>query len=123
MSRNKAGLEKALKEIPALREEFWKKVRIPGSADEYNPELEKASRVADFMELAELMAQDALHREESCGAHFREEFQTEENEAKRDDEHFTYSANWEFVEVGKPEILHKEELVFENVTLSTRSYK
>ncbi|MFQ6613232.1 MAG: fumarate reductase/succinate dehydrogenase flavoprotein subunit [Fidelibacterota bacterium] len=123
MSRNKAGLEKALREIPALREEFWKQVRIPGRADEYNPELEKASRVADFMELAELMARDALNREESCGAHFREESQTEENEAKRDDEHFTYSANWEFVEVGKPEILHKEELIFENVTLSTRSYK
>ncbi|RMF09446.1 MAG: fumarate reductase/succinate dehydrogenase flavoprotein subunit [Candidatus Neomarinimicrobiota bacterium] len=123
MSRNRKGLETALKEIPALREEFWKKARIPGREDEFNPELEKASRVADFMELAELMAQDALHREESCGAHFREEYQTEENEAKRDDEHFAYSANWEFVEVGKPEILHKEELVFENVQLTTRSYK
>jgi len=123
MSRNKEGLEKALKEIPALREEFWKKVKIPGKTDEYNPELEKASRVADFMELAELIAQDALNREESCGAHFREEYQTEENEAKRNDEDFAYSANWEFDEVGKPEILHKEDLVFENVELTTRSYK
>ncbi len=123
MARNKEGLEKALKEIPALREEFWKKVKIPGKTDEYNPELEKASRVADFMELAELIAQDALNREESCGAHFREEYQTEENEAKRNDEDFAYSANWEFDEVGKPEILHKEDLVFENVELTTRSYK
>lgn len=123
MARNKDGLEKALREIPALRESFWKEVKIPGSADDLNPELEKAGRLADFLELGELMAQDALHREESCGGHFREEYQTEDSEALRDDEHFAYVAAWEYQGLGQHERLHKEELTFENVSLTTRSYK
>jgi succinate dehydrogenase / fumarate reductase flavoprotein subunit len=123
MARNRQGLEKALQLIPELREAFWREVRVPGTIQELNPELEKASRVADFLELGELMAQDALHREESCGGHFREEYQTEENEALRNDEEFAYVAAWEFQGIGQPATLHKEELVFENVALTTRSYK
>lgn len=123
MSRKKEGLQKALKDIPELRKEFWKKVKIPGKVDEYNPELEKASRVADFMELAELMARDALDREESCGGHFREEYQTEENEALRRDDEFAFVSCWEYEGEGKPETLTQEDLVFENVELTTRSYK
>lgn len=123
MARNKEGLEKALVEIPKLREEFWKDVKIPGSETEFNPELEKAGRLADFLELGELMARDALNREESCGGHFREEHQTEENEARRNDEEFSYVAAWEYKGKGNPAKLHKEELVFENVALTTRSYK
>jgi succinate dehydrogenase / fumarate reductase flavoprotein subunit len=123
MARNKDGLEKALREIPALRESFWKEVKIPGRDDDLNPELEKAGRLADFLELGELMAQDALHREESCGGHFREEYQTEDNEALRDDEHFAYVAAWEYQGPEQHEQLHKEELAFENVSLTTRSYK
>lgn len=123
MARNKEGLEKALREIPALRESFWKEVKVPGRADDLNPELEKAGRLADFLELGELMAQDALHREESCGGHFREEYQTEDNEALRDDERFAYVAAWEYQGPGRHERLHKEELTFENVSLTTRSYK
>ncbi len=123
MARNRKGLEEALQKIPALREAFWKDVRVLGEGEDLNQELEKAGRVADFMEFAELMVSDALHREESCGGHFREEYQTEEGEAKRDDENFRYVAAWEFQGVGKPAELHKEALEFENVELTQRSYK
>ena len=123
MSRNAAGLKKAQEQIKQLREEFWKDVKITGTDLEFNQELEKAWRVADFMELAELMAADALHREESCGGHFREEHQTEENEAKRNDKKFSYVAAWEFKGVGTPPKLNKESLKFEYVTPSQRSYK
>jgi len=123
MARNKSGLEKAIESIPKLKDEFWKNVKITGTADELNPELEKAGRVADFLELGELMARDALNREESCGGHFREEHQTKENEAKRNDEEFSYVAAWEHKGDSLPAELHKEELIFENVELTTRSYK
>ncbi|MBW3663090.1 MAG: fumarate reductase/succinate dehydrogenase flavoprotein subunit [Actinobacteria bacterium] len=123
MSRSQASLEKALSEIPALREEYYKDVRILGTGDTLNQSLEKAGRVADFFELAELMCQDALHREESCGGHFREEHQTEEGEAMRDDEGFAYVAAWEFQGEGEPATLHREQLTFDNVELKTRSYK
>jgi succinate dehydrogenase / fumarate reductase flavoprotein subunit len=123
MARNAAGLKEARERIRALREEFWKNVRIPGNGRELNQSLEHAGRVADFMEFAELMVADALHREESCGGHFREEHQTEEGEAKRDDERFAYAAAWEFRGVGKDAELHKEPLAFEYVHLTQRSYK
>ena len=123
MARNKEGLEKALVEIPKLRKEFWKDVKIPGSETELNPELEKAGRLADFLELGELMARDALNREESCGGHFREEFQTEENEAKRNDADFTFASAWEYKGENQTPELHKEDLNFEHVKLTTRSYK
>ena len=123
MGRNKAGLQKALKEIPKLREEFWQNVKLVGQADDINAELERAGRVADFLELAELLAFDALHREESCGGHFREEHQTEEGEAKRNDKKFAYVAAWEYAGRGKPPILNKEPLQFEYVKPSQRSYK
>ncbi|MEM9991473.1 MAG: fumarate reductase/succinate dehydrogenase flavoprotein subunit, partial [Bacteroidota bacterium] len=122
MSRNADGLQKAIKMIRELRDEFYKDVFVPGTNDEYNPELEKALRVADFLELGELMCKDALDRNESCGGHFREEYQTEEGEALRNDEDYAYVAAWEFKGTGEHE-LHKEELVFENVELKTRSYK
>lgn len=123
MGRNKAGLEKALEKIPALREEFWQNVNVLGSEGSFNQNLEHAGRVADFLEFAELLATDALHREESCGGHFREESQTEEGEAKRDDENFCYVGAWEYKGDGvKPE-LSKEPLTFDNVHLVTRSYK
>ena len=123
MGRNEEGLKKAIAEIPKLREEFWQNVKVAGTADSMNKNLEFAGRVADYMELAELMAVDALHRKESCGGHFREESQTEEGEALRDDENFTYVAAWEFKGLDKEWTLHKEPLVFENVTPSQRSYK
>ncbi len=122
MARDEKGLNRAIEEIPKLREDFWQNVRVAGSADTLNKNLEFAGRVADYMELAELMARDALHRKESCGGHFREESQTKEGEALRDDKNFTYVAAWEFKEMGKWE-MHKEELHFENVTPSQRSYK
>ena len=122
MARNAAGLTEAIKEIQDLRKEFWADVKVPGSADEFNPELEKAHRVADFIELGELMCKDALNREESCGGHFREEHQTEEGEAKRDDENFAYVAAWEYKGVSEFE-LHKEELVYENIKVAQRNYK
>lgn len=122
MSRNAEGLKKAIGEIRRVREEFWKDVRVTGEANYVNPELEKAGRVADFLELGELMCVDALHRNESCGGHFREEYQVD-GEAKRDDENFCYVGAWEFSGAGKEETLHKEELKFENVHLATRSYK
>ena len=123
MARNKAGLEKALTEIPALKEEFHRDVRVLGSADTLNQSLEKAGRVADFFELAELMARDALEREESCGGHFREEHQTPEGEAQRDDENFAHVAAWEWHGGDTPQTRHREELTFDNVALSQRSYK
>ncbi len=123
MGRNEAGLKEAISEIRELRDDFWKNVRVLGDAEELNQSLEKAGRVADFLELAELMAVDALHRRESCGGHFREESQTEDNEAKRDDENFSYVAAWEFTGVGADPQLHKEELNFEYCKPSQRSYK
>ncbi len=122
MARNEQGLKEAIEEIRELRAEFWENVRVTGTADGFNPELDKAGRVADFLELGELMCRDALHRNESCGGHFREEYQTEEGEALRDDNNYTYVAAWEYSESGEP-ILHKEELVFDNVKLTQRSYK
>ncbi len=123
MSRNAEGLKEAISEIAALRKEFYENVRVTGSMDEMNPELEKAGRVADFLELGELFAKDALHRDESCGGHFREEYQTPEGEALRDDENFKYVAAWEYKGEPKDAVLHKEELIFENIELKTRSYK
>jgi succinate dehydrogenase / fumarate reductase flavoprotein subunit len=123
MTRNEAGLKKALELIPKLREEFWRDVNVPGSDEELNQALERAGRVADFFELAELMCIDALHRTESCGGHFREESQTPDGEALRDDEHFAYVAAWEYAGDAEPPVLNKEPLVFENVKLSQRSYK
>ncbi len=123
MSRNEEGLKEAIKEIAELREDFWKNVRVPGEANAKNQELEKAGRVADFLEIGELFAMDALDREESCGGHFREEYQTPEGEALRDDENYRYVSAWEFKGEPKDSKLHKEELEFENVELKTRSYK
>jgi succinate dehydrogenase / fumarate reductase flavoprotein subunit len=123
MSRDAAGLRTALAEIPKLREEFWRDVRVPGTGAELNQSLEYAGRVADFLELAELMCLDALDREESCGAHFRVEHQTPDGEALRDDDEFAYVAAWDYAGDGKPSALRKEPLVFENVHLSQRSYK
>jgi succinate dehydrogenase / fumarate reductase flavoprotein subunit len=123
MARNQAGLKKLLGTIPALREDFWKNVSIPGSSDDLNGEVERAHRVADYFELAELMVRDALAREESAGGHFREEYQTEDGEAKRNDERFAYVAAWEFKGAGAEPELHKEPLVFEHVKPSQRSYK
>jgi len=123
MARNRAGLEKALSEIPALKAEFETDVRVLGENETLNQSLEKAGRVADFFELAELMCTDALHREESCGGHFREEHQTEEGEALRDDEEFAYVAAWEWGGPGGTPTLHREDLTFEYVKLSQRSYK
>ena len=123
MARNAEGLQEAIKEIKELREEFWKDVRVPGTANEMNAELEKAGRVADFLELGELFAKDALHRNESCGGHFREEYQTEEGEALRDDENFMYVAAWEYTGNPADAILHKEDLDYENIEVKTRSYK
>jgi succinate dehydrogenase / fumarate reductase flavoprotein subunit len=123
MARNEAGLKEALKRIPELREEFWKNVNVTGENGELNQNLEYAGRVADFMEFAELLCTDALHRRESCGGHFREEFQTSDGEAQRDDARFAYVAAWEYQGANKPPVLHKEPLVYEEVHMSTRSYK
>jgi succinate dehydrogenase / fumarate reductase flavoprotein subunit len=123
MARDKAGLEDALKKIPKLREEFWQNVKVLGENESINQSLEKAGRVADFLEFGELMCQDALHREESCGGHFRTEHQTDDGEAKRNDEQFCYAGVWEHKGEGKKAELHKEALIFENVKLATRSYK
>jgi succinate dehydrogenase / fumarate reductase flavoprotein subunit len=122
MARNKAGLETALQKLPALRAEFWQNLTVPGTGDELNQSLELAGRVADFLELGELMCRDALAREESCGGHFREEYQ-EEGEAKRDDNRFCHAAVWEHTGDGKAPVRHEEPLAFENVHLATRSYK
>jgi succinate dehydrogenase / fumarate reductase flavoprotein subunit len=123
MARTEQSLSKALSEIPAIRDEFWKNVRVLGENESRNQALEKAGRVADFLEFGELMVRDALHRNESCGGHFREEYQTEDGEALRDDEHFSYVAAWEFTGVGTVPELHKEPLEFEYAHPSTRSYK
>ncbi|PVY41165.1 fumarate reductase/succinate dehydrogenase flavoprotein subunit [Pontibacter virosus] len=123
MARNAEGLQFAKQEIRKLRDEFWQNVKVTGVNEELNQTLEKAHRVADFLELGELMVDDALHRNESCGGHFREEYQTPENEALRDDENFAYVAAWEYAGTSGQPILHKEELKFENVKLTQRSYK
>ena len=123
MSRSDAGLKEALIQIPKLREEFWHNVNVPGESADLNKNLEMAGRLADFLELGELMARDALQRQESCGGHFREEYQTPEGEALRDDEKFTFVAAWEYAGADKPPIMHKEELPFERVHPSQRSYK
>jgi len=123
MTRNKEGLTKAIKMVQDLREEFWENAIVPGSDQGYNLSLQKAGRVADYLEFGELLATDALARKESCGGHFREEYQTGEGEAKRDDENFCHVAAWEYNGHGKAPILHKEPLAFENVELSQRSYK
>ncbi len=123
MSRNEAGLKKALQEIPKLRDEFWSNVNVQGTSEDLNKNLELAGRLADFIELAELMARDALERRESCGGHFRDESQTEEGEAKRDDENFSYVAAWEYTGDNKAPAMHKEMLEFKDVKLSQRSYK
>jgi succinate dehydrogenase / fumarate reductase flavoprotein subunit len=123
MARNEGGLKKAIEMIPAIRQEFWENVNVPGSASDLNQSLEKAGRVADFLELGELMCIDALHRAESCGGHFREESQTPEGEALRDDEKFAYVAAWQYVGDDQMPVLNKEPLTFEYVKLSQRSYK
>jgi succinate dehydrogenase / fumarate reductase flavoprotein subunit len=123
MGRNEKGLKKALKLIPEIREEFWNDAKVVGGHDNINIELEKAGRVADFLELAELLTLDALHREESCGGHFREEYQSPEGEALRNDKKFSYVAAWEYTGAGKKPKLNKEPLTFEYVKPSERSYK
>ncbi|MHB0948734.1 MAG: fumarate reductase/succinate dehydrogenase flavoprotein subunit [Gemmatimonadaceae bacterium] len=123
MARDREGLEQALREIPAIRQEFWENVIVPGSERDLNQALEKAGRIADFLELGELMVRDAIHREESCGGHFRTEYQTEEGEALRNDDQFAYVAAWEYRGDDAAPVLHKEPLVFENVQLAQRSYK
>ncbi len=123
MARNAEGLALARQKIRDLRNDFWQNLYVPGTADEFNPEFEKAWRVADFMELGELMVLDALNRNESCGGHFREEYQTDDNEALRDDVNYAYVAAWEFKGLEEDPLLHKESLSFENVALKSRSYK
>ena len=127
MSRNEKDLKDAIDEIAALREDFWKNVNVPGTKDTLNQELEKAGRVADFLELGELFAKDALDRKESCGGHFREESVEldgpQKGEALRDDKNFKYVSAWEYKGAPKEALLHKEELIFENIELKTRSYK
>ena len=123
MARNAEGLTKARKMIQDLRKEFWSDVFVPGELHEFNPELEKAMRVADFLELGELMVVDALNRNESCGGHFREEYQTEEGEALRDDENYSYVAAWQWTDLSSEPSLIKEPLVYEEIKIAARSYK
>ena len=123
MARTEEGLKKAMEDIKNLRDDFWKNVNVPGGLDEMNKELEKAGRVADFLELGELFAKDALERNESCGGHFREEFATPEGEAKRNDKDYTYVSAWEYKGEPSKAVLHKEELVFDNIEVKERSYK
>jgi succinate dehydrogenase / fumarate reductase flavoprotein subunit len=123
MARTEEGLKGAKAEIQALKKEFWSNVKVMGTNEELNQSLEKANRVADFLELGELMVDDALNRNESCGGHFREEYQTPDGEALRDDENYAYVAAWKYLGEGQEEELVKEELVFENVKLTQRSYK
>lgn len=123
MARSEASLKEAIAKIPAIREEFWKNVKVSGTGAEFNQQLENAGRTADFLEFAELFARDALHRNESCGGHFRVEYQTDDGEAQRDDANYCYAAAWEFKGVGSEPEMHKEPLKFENVHLAVRSYK
>ena len=123
MARNEQGLKEAIEELKALKEEFWNEVRVPGDINGLNPELEKAGRVADFIELGQMFALDALERRESCGGHFREEMQTEDGEALRDDENFAYVAAWEWTGASDQPKLNKEILEFNDVKLTQRSYK
>jgi succinate dehydrogenase / fumarate reductase flavoprotein subunit len=123
MGRNREGLKKAIGLLADLRKEFWKEVYVPGGNNELNNELQKATRLADFIELGELMARDALMREESCGGHFREEYQTPDGEALRDDDKFAFVAAWEYKGPDAEPVLHKEELDFEFVEVKQRSYK
>ncbi|MGB5984380.1 MAG: fumarate reductase/succinate dehydrogenase flavoprotein subunit, partial [Desulfobacterales bacterium] len=123
MARNNAGLEKARSLIQSIQAEFWENVTVPGSSGDFNQSLERAGRVADFLEFAELMVIDARERQESCGGHFNEAFQTGENEALRDDENFCHVAAWEYTAEGQAPNFHKEPLTFENVQLAQRSYK
>jgi succinate dehydrogenase / fumarate reductase flavoprotein subunit len=123
MARNEASLLKNLKRIPELREEFWENVKVTGSGEELNQTLEHAGRVADFLEFGELLCRDALMRRESCGGHFRTEFQYDDGEAKRDDENFSFVGAWEYQGADKAPLLHKEPLVYEEVKMSQRSYK
>jgi len=123
MARNKEGLMNAREEIKDLKEDFWNNLKIPGELNDLNPELQKATRLADFLELGELMAIDALNREESCGGHFREEYQTEEGEALRDDKGFTYVSAWEYTGEDKDPKLHKEDLEFKFIEVKQRNYK
>jgi succinate dehydrogenase / fumarate reductase flavoprotein subunit len=123
MARNEKGLIQALKKIPEIREEFWNNVLVPGKDADLNQSLERAGRVADYMEFAELMVKDALDRRESCGGHFREEFQTEDGEAKRDDQNFAHVSAWEFKGVGQEPVLHKEALKFEETKMECRDYR
>ncbi len=123
MSRNEEGLKGALEQISELRDEFWQNLKLPGRRDTLNRNLEFAGRVADFLELGELMARDALERKESCGSHFREEYQTAEGEAQRDDIHSSHVSAWEFSGDNQEPLLHKEELAFESIALMRRSYK
>ena len=123
MTRTKEGLTKALGLVRELKAEFWRDLNIPGSLNDLNQELEKAGRVADYFEFAELLINDALNRNESCGAHFREEYQTPEGEAMRNDKEYAYVAAWEYAGEDKPPLLHKEELKFEFVEMKERSYK
>lgn len=123
MARNEQGLKETLAKIPQIREEFYKNLNVLGEKEDLNNSLERAGRIADFLEFAELLTLDALERKESCGGHFREEYQTADGEAKRDDENYAYVAAWEFKGVGQPPVLHKEPLVYEEVHMSTRSYK
>jgi succinate dehydrogenase / fumarate reductase flavoprotein subunit len=121
MARNEKGLHEALDMVRELREEFYKDVFVPGSENDFNPELEKAYRVADFLEMGELIIRDARNRNESCGGHFREEYQSPEGEAVRNDDQFTYVAAWEWKDINVVPVMHKEELKFENVELKTRA--
>jgi succinate dehydrogenase / fumarate reductase flavoprotein subunit len=123
MARTEAGLKRALAKIPQIREEFWKNVSVPGGGDGLNQALEQANRLSDFLEFAELVCHDALDRDESCGAHFREEHQTPDGEAQRDDEHYSYVSAWEYTGPDSPPALHKEPLTFEAVKPTVRSYK
>jgi succinate dehydrogenase / fumarate reductase flavoprotein subunit len=123
MARSEKSLTRALKRIPALREEFWQNANVPGENESLNVSLERAGRVADFLEFGELMCLDALERNESCGGHFREEFQTPDGEALRNDDQFAHVAAWEYQGEGKKPVRHAEPLVYENVKLATRSYK
>jgi succinate dehydrogenase / fumarate reductase flavoprotein subunit len=123
MSRNENGLKEAIKEIKELREDFYKNVNVPGTTTEFNEQLAKAGRVADFLELGELFAKDALERTESCGGHFREESQTPEGEALRDDANFTFVSAWEYKGEPSKAKLHKEDLKYEEIEVKTRSYK